>query len=232
MKNGRITICTAGYSHKHGFIRIYPTKMNMSLRRWNIVKVPLERNPQDSRKESWKIEGSKSEWDTLNEKVEILGTLPRENHLSLIANLEDGCITELNEAKRSLGIIKPVIEECSLSEQDEYEGTIQMTLSGRPQPKIREQYKMVPRVRYRCAHCKASGSHDQQVLEWGFYEWFRKNPGKEKQVWENAQIFSESHEIYFFVGSIFRHWSSFSIISVLRLPKGPVAKPLSPLKKF
>ena len=175
--------------------------------------------------------GAKSEWDTLGEKAEILGTLPREKRLNLIANLEDGCITELNEAKRSLGMIKPVIEECYLSEQDEHDGTIQMTLSGRPQPKVREQYKMVPRIKYRCANCKASGSHDQQVLEWGFYEWFRKNPDKADQVWENAQVLSKKHKIYFLVGSIFRYRSSFSIISVLRLPKGRVTKSLFPLKK-
>ncbi len=231
MKNGRTSVCTAGYSHQHGFLRIYPTKMDMPLKRWDIIKVPLECNFQDNRKESWKIEGAKSEWDTLGEKVEVLGSYPEAKRLNLVANLVDGCISDINAEKRSLGIVKPAIEECYFSEQDEFDASTQMTLQGQPLPKVREQYKQVPRIKYRCTNCKAGKFHDQQVLEWGFYEWFRKHLDKPEQVWENAQIFSDKHEIYFFVGSIFRYWSSFSIISVLRQRKGAITPPLFPLKK-
>ena len=51
------------------------------------------------------------------------------------------------------------------------------------------------------------------------------------EVWDAALINSDRHEQYFFVGNMFRHRSSFLIISVLRLPSGPVSTPLVPFKK-
>lgn len=232
IRNGRITICTAGYSYKHGFIRIYPTRLDMRLPQWSIVKVPLERNPQDTRKESWKIQGSRREWDRLSEKVKVIGKLKQKDRLSLIANLVTECIETFNEEKRSLGIIKPIIEECYFSEQEDYDALTQYDLLGRPLPKVKEQYPIVPRIKYRCLNCKAKTKHNQQVIEWGFYEWLRKYPDKADQVWENAHIYSPNHEIFFFVGNLYRHRSKFIIISVLRLPKGSISKPLSKLIKI
>jgi hypothetical protein len=98
-------------------------------------------------------------------------------------------------------------------------------------PMVKEQYPRAPRIKYRCTGCKSMASHDQQVLEWGFYEWLRKNPDKADQVWENARIYSPQHEIFFFVGNLFKYRNKFLIISVLRLPKAPISKPLIQLKK-
>jgi len=231
IKNGRVTVCTAGYSSQLGFIRVYPTKVGMPLHQWNIVKVPLERNPQDTRVESWKIQGAKSEWERLSEKIQVVGDLKRDKRLNLIANLADECVNTINEAKRSLGIIKPVIEKCYFSEQEDYDTSTQLTLLGIPLPKVKEQYPFVPRIRYRCTGCKCKTAHDQQVIEWGFYEWIRKNPDKADQVWENALIHSPKHEVFFFLGNLFRYRNVFLIISLLRLPKAPILKPLIQLKK-
>jgi hypothetical protein len=231
IKNGRVTVCTAGYSPKHGFMRVYPTKIEMPLRRWSIVKVPLERNPQDTRRESWKIQGAKGEWDRLSEKIEIVGELEREKRLELVANLADDCVNVINEEGRSLGIIKPVIEKCYFSEQEDYDASTQLTLLGKPLPKNKKQYQSVPRIKYRCVNCKAVAPHDQQVLDWGFYEWIRKNPDKADQVWKNALIHSSKHETFFLLGNLFRYRNRFLIISVLSLPKEPVSKSLiQPIK--
>src|SRR5229473_3507240 len=67
----RITVCTAGYSPSHGLVRIYPVPANSHMKRWNVVKVPLERNPKDTRAESWKIQGSKGEWEGIAKKIEL-----------------------------------------------------------------------------------------------------------------------------------------------------------------
>jgi hypothetical protein len=61
LRDNRISVCTAGYSRALGFIRLYPTRTDSPLRVWNIVSVQVERNPMDSRAESWKIVGAKSE---------------------------------------------------------------------------------------------------------------------------------------------------------------------------
>lgn len=231
IRNGRTTICTAGYSPTHGFTRIFPTKIEMPLRQWSIVRVPVERNPKDTRGESWKIEGAKSEWDSLEKKVEIVGELGLKDRLNIVAGLVDDCVETIGMARRSLGIIRPTIEECYLSKQEDYDVSTQLTLLGHPLPKTKEQYPTIPRIRYRCSKCKAKKAHDQQVLEWGFYEWMRKNPDNPSQVWENARIRSSEHELFFLIGNLLRHRNRFVIISVLRLGKRPVHQPLvKPIK--
>jgi len=232
IRNGRTTICTAGYSPSLGFIRIYPTKHTSPLNRWNIVKVPVERDPRDTRMESWKIQGSKREWSRLNEKIEPVGKFnKKEDQLHLIANLTDCCVKDVNDEKRSLCIVKPAIKECYFCPEENYDPFIQKTLFGPPPPKSKKQYRKFPKIKYNCSECKMEHYHDQTVLEWGFYEWFRKNPDKIEQVWDNALLDSPDHEIFFFVGNMLRYRNAFLIISILRLPKGPVSVPLIPFKK-
>jgi hypothetical protein len=231
IKNGRTTICTAGYSKSLGFVRIYPTKHTSPLTQWNIVKVPVERDPRDTRRESWKIQGSKSEWGRLDEKIEIIDGIRREDRLNLIANLVDDCVKNINDEMRSFGIVKPTIKERYFSETADYDPSIQTTLFGPPPPKSKKQYPEIPKIKYCCSKCRAEKPHDMTVLEWGFYEWLRKHPDKIDQVWENALLDSPSHEIFFLLGNMLRYRNAFLIISVLRLPKGPVSKPLIPLIK-
>lgn len=231
LRDGRLTVCTAGYSEKFGFIRVYPTTLYMPWKQWDIVSVPVERNPQDNRNESWKIEGSKHEWNKLHEKISIQGKLKEKHRLDVIHNLMDGCVRDINDSKRSLGIVKPTIDQCFFAEQKNYDSTTQIDLSGLEQPKVKDQYRDQPRIKYRCNDCKMTTHHDQQVLEWGFYEWMRKEPEKIDQVWDNACINSDKHDIFFFLGNHFRYRSSFFIVSVLRPRKRGIQKSLIPFKK-
>jgi len=232
IKNGRVTVCAAGYSETLGFIRIFPTKTIMPLNRWSIVKVPVERDPRDSRIESWKIQGSKSEWDRLSERVQVVGKLHPGDRLNLVANLVDGCVKDINEAKRSLGIVKANIKKCYFCPEEDFDPTLQATLFGSPLPSTKKQYHEFPRIQYKCSNCRAKKHHDQTVLEWGFYEWMRKHPENIEQVWENAQIFSPEHDCFFFVGNMRDRRTAFLIISILRLRKGVVSKPLVPFRKW
>ena len=232
MKNGRTTVCTAGYSKTRGFVRIYPTKYTSPLTRWSIVKVPVERNSRDTRGESWKIQGSKRDWDRLDKKIQVVGELKRSDRLSLLANLTDGCVKDINDIRRSLGIVKPIIKKCYFCSEENYDPVLQTVLFGPPPPKTKKQYRDIPKIEYFCSKCKAKNPHDQTVLEWGFYEWFRKHPDKIDQVWENALIYSPKHEIFFLVGNMLRYRNAFLIISILRLPKGPIYVPLVPRIKW
>jgi hypothetical protein len=161
----------------------------------------------------------------------VIGEFSRENRLNLVANLADKCVNVLNEEKTSLGIVKPIIQKCYLSEQEDFDTSQQLNLLGLPLPKVKDQFAYIPRIQYNCSQCMAKNIHDQQVIEWGFYEWIRKNPDKANQVWENALLNSPKHEKFFLVGNLFRYRNIFLIVSVLRLPKGNVSKPLlQPIK--
>ncbi len=232
MRDRRVSVCTGGYSPKLGFIRLYPTGRDAPLKRWSIIQVPVERNPQDSRPESWKIEGSKAEWPRLSEKIEVVGELNRKERLNLVANLGDECVEDIRSDNRSLGIVKPKILKTYYADRDRFDPEIQTTLLDGYGIMVKANYPYQPRVEYSCPNCKTKvGKHNQQLIEWGVYEWMRKEPKKLDQVWENLRLESPDHETYFFVGNIFTHQNRFLIISSLPLPKGPISEPLVPFKK-
>ena len=83
LKDGRKVVCTACYSHKYGLIRIYPIPPKIRMRRWDLMNILLEKNPQDTRVESWKVQGSKSEWDKLEQNISSRGNLKRQEWIKL-----------------------------------------------------------------------------------------------------------------------------------------------------
>ncbi len=237
LKDGRVTVCAAGWSETLGFVRIYPTRTDTDWRRWDVVRVEVERNERDTRRESWKIVGSRGEWETLSERVEVVGRVrSAEERRNPVGNLTDSCVQVLNEQKRSLGIIKPAeILDTYFKPNDDYGQLFQQGLPGMTElgsVQVKRDFPLEPRIRYRCPVCLTrQGHHDQQVLEWGFFEWLRKHPEAPEQVWENAGFHHPKTDIYLFVGNQAAHRTSFLVISVLRVPSGPIAKPLFPYTK-
>lgn len=227
-RNGRNTVCVGGYSPKLGFIRVYPTRIDFPMKRWDIVKVEVGRSNRDIRKESWKIVGSRAEWQRLSEKIETVGKLKkRDEKEKLVFNNVDGCITTLQKSGRSLGIIKPEIENFYFAKRKKYDGLIQLEFNstsptGMKNPlKTKKHYPVIPRIKYRCSNCGAKTGHDQQVLEWGCYEWIRRFPEKKEQLWENLRLTDPDYDIFFLVGNLNYHPRSFMIISVLRFKREP-----------
>lgn len=228
-KNGRKTYCVAGYSPKYKFIRMYPTNVYCKqLKVWNIVKVPLERNPQDIRPESWRIQGSKKEWNRLEEKIEVVGKYPKKERRQLIYNLLDECRDDINEEKRSLGIIKPVKIEGLFEERKKLLEKKQLYLSDfidvtpprNHWVKTKSEYKYIPYIKYTCSDCKASqGYHRQQLLSIEAYEWMRKHPEKQDQLWDNYRIKDPEFDVYLFIGNQRLYFTSFMVISIFRFKK-------------
>lgn len=210
----------------------------MKWKRWDVVRLQAERNERDTRGESWKIVGSRDEWETLVDHVDIVGHVNSPSaRRDMIGNLTDSCVESLNEQKRSLGIIKPSeILRTYFADNLLYGQLFQLGLPNMTELDsvlVKRDFPVEPRIRYRCSDCQAKqGYHDQQILEWVFFEWVRKNPDKKEQVWENARFGHEDTDIYLFVGNQLAHRKSFMTISILRVPKGAVATPLFPYKKI
>jgi len=216
LKDGRVAICVAGWSRTLGFIRIYPTRLTSPLQQWSIVSVRVEKNPTDSRRESWKIVGSASDWDRLDENIRVLGSLDRDERKTLVPTLVSGCVSTLNESHVSLGIVRPSELRGYLSAREDVDHTVQRTLLGGSVPKTKINYPLRPRAQYRCGECHAENGHDQQIIEIGCYEWFRKNPGKEAQVFENLRMNDPEYEKYLLVGNQANHRTSYLVIGVIR----------------
>ncbi|MBI4153912.1 hypothetical protein HY501_01115 [Candidatus Woesearchaeota archaeon] len=219
LRDGRYSVCVAGYSEKYGFIRLYPTKTSSPLQTWNVVKVRVERSNLDSRSESWKIEGSKSEWDRLDSKIIVLGKLTRERRIELLRKLSCDATEELLGKKRSLGIVKPLILGWELVGLKANEG-VQTTLTGL-KLKSKKHFPYKPYIRYSCLPvCKGKKPHFQQIMEWGVYMWFEKNKGKNydacMKVFDNLRVNDNDYEKYFLVGNLNFKRKTFGVISVLR----------------
>ncbi len=232
LKDGRQTVCVGGWSSSYGFIRLYPTNVVSDLNRWNIVEVPVERNESDDRFESWKIKGSRSEWNELHRKIKRVGRLEGSSRWKLINQIPKvGCISELNDKHASLGLIWPrKIVGFGLRDRESWDHGRQMSLTDFGgfeysqhlfRVMTKRHFPFVPFIEWECpGPCGLKqGYHHSQVLEWGVYEWFRKvNFDREKceQVFDNLHLEDESWSRWFFVGNLHRYRRSFMIISVLR----------------
>lgn len=197
----------------------------MPLNRWNIVRVPVEkpiRPRYDGRTESWKIVGSQREWHKLSEKVEVIGRYQRKKQPELVRSLVDNCVCDIYDSRRSLGIIKPRILDHYFEKQD-FKTFTQQTLDGELRMKVKDEFPIEPRIKYQCSGCRVGRRyHDQQLLEWGVYEWIRKKPTKPEQVWENLGLDDPEYEKFFLVGNLYRFPIAFIIISILRFKKSVV----------
>ena len=221
ISDSRVTVCTAGWSPTRGLVRVYPVPPASNMRRWNVVKVPLERNPRDSRAESWKIQGSRSEWDRVAAKIELRDRVTsRDEKFEILGELEGkfgvDCVDTLNKQKASLGIIKPASLACSFVRRSDHEEDRQATLDGAEPYITFKNYPQKPVATYRCPSCTAKHPHKQQIIEWGVFEWMRKNPDQPEKVFENLHIGEEGYHTSLLVGNMALHRNSFMVISIFR----------------
>lgn len=226
ISGGRKSICTAGYSpSRDSLIRLYPVPTNVHPDRWTIFQVPVERNKQDVRSESWKIKGSHDEWDNLYKKLRYVGELKnkeRKNLLAkLIAKFGVDCVKVLNENKESLGFITPKSMKPYFEDRKTLDKTVQIRLDSDLPYKTIHNYDKQPRMEYVCSNCQAKNPHDQQIIEWGVYEWMRKNPNDHEKVWENLHITDPEYDQWFLVGNQARYLTAFMIISLYRFKRKP-----------
>lgn len=221
MSDGRQTVCTGAWSPTKGFIRLYPIDPQSNIfSRWDVIDVEVERNSRDSRHESWKIKGRKKDQ---KERVEVKGEYPRDKRATLLYNLEDDCVNTINNAKRSLGIIKPSdIDELLFEEWDEDEDSlVQAKLFEEAdgfKPDNREDFDYNIKLRYTCSSCETKqGYHEQSLLEWGAYMGLKNNPENPDQLWENYRFGDEEYNHWLFVGNMNKYKNSFIVISVVWL---------------
>ncbi len=224
LKDLRKTVCYAGYSSEHGLIRIYPVPPSVKMKRWQRVEVQLERNPQDVRKESCQIRGSKADWSRLGQKITRCEQLKRKEWVELLYSLHEqfgvDCVEQLNKNRLSLGLVKPRNFKPYFEKRKNFDASKQATLFGGEPFWTIHNYGFQPRLKYQCQNCElARGYHDQQIIEWGVYEWMRKNPTNIEGVWKNLHVGEEDFETSLLVGNQARQLTSFIVISIFRHKK-------------
>lgn len=222
-RDGKIVICMAGYSlSDDAFVRIFPVHHGLNLRRWDIVQADVELNKRDRRFESWKLRGS---YHTIDKRIRKTGTFGEKQRLPLIHKIASSCVKEINDARRSLGIVKAERVSASYKRNGKNEGLFQSQIYGDDGLHTRRDYPHVPYYNYQCAAGGCSG-HNQQLLEWGAFEYLRKNPLDGEGLWAALRVYDERYDHYLLVGNQWAHRSAFMVISDLRF-KRPDAVQLS-----
>lgn len=223
MADGRQTVCTGAWSPTRGFIRLYPIDPKANLfSRWDVIEAEVERNPNDTRHESWKIKGRKR---NQTEKVEIKGKYPRPNRATLLYHLQDECVNVVNDAKRSLGVVRPDnIDKLQFKPwEDNDEPHVQSKLFEdleETKPDNREDFAYNIKLRYTCPKCSTKqGYHDHTILEWGAYMGLKNNPDNPDQLWDNYRFGDDDYNHWLFVGNMNRFKNSFIVISVIPVKK-------------
>lgn len=223
LKDQRKTICTAGYSDELGFVRVYPTYHFDDIHIWDKVSIEVKKVSSDTRNESWK-KLAQAQF----KKISTIKNNKKAKETLLESICQDCCTHDLNEERRSLAVIKPQIEDCYFKEITTTEEGKLITMSlmdffttqktpKRKSLQVKKNFNVIPYIKYRCGdNCKTKKAHNQQVLEWGGYQWIQKQPDNMNQLWENFRIFDEEWYKYFFIGNLHDQRTSWLIISILR----------------
>ncbi|WP_158854949.1 hypothetical protein [Halorhabdus sp. CUG00001] len=218
-KDGRHTVCLGGWSESKGFVRLYPTHKYSNAKRWNVIKVPVIKDPDDYRDESWKIVGSKEDWDHLHEKIEKVDELSRPEAIELTKKIPKTCRHIINNREQSLGLVEPEIENVYLNPIEDPE-PIHTDLEGN-RLKSKGAYQQKLYVEYTCKDvCEAKTGHDQHCIEWGMYRFWDNHPDRDpEEVIDALHLRDDDYKKFFFIGNQKNHPTSYIIISVIRWKK-------------
>lgn len=175
--DGRLFVCTAGYDLElRQAIRIYPLARALCPPRWSVCRVPVERNPNDSRRESWKVRGDRSPGahDQINRIIRPVQQLTSIGvQREIIRTLTVSSLAQANERRLSLCIILPSDLpriDLEAGEAAEMQPTPDM-FGNLDHVPVAARFKWHPRLRFR----DEAASHDLMLRDWGCYELMRKH---------------------------------------------------------
>lgn len=215
--DGRVFVCSAGVSPElRKLVRIYPlAKWNIP-HRWDIHRVPVERNPKDSRWESWKIKAPRDveHHSGVNLHFEKLGTVTKGKRQEMLSKYVVSGVGEANEKRLSLAIIHPKRAEVYFKYNPDSPDSPELGLFEDDQQKRSElgakRFLWMPRLKFE----DETGGHDWQIRDWGSYELMRKRGyDYAKEHLAKALHLSESSSLL--VGNMNNHRTTWLIISVL-----------------
>jgi hypothetical protein len=226
----RVFVCSAGVSREmDGLLRIYPLARQHAPKRWTINQVPLERNPKDSRKESWKLQGDRSlgAHERINVIFRGIDVVPQSDRARLLERYVVKSIAEANQQRLSLGVIHPIAsprllfdfnpespESPQLYMFDDFRATAPDAGAKR--------FSFIPRVQFG----DADGIHSLTLRDWGCFEFMRKYGDARRH--ELSTALGLDAECSLLIGNLNHHRTGWLVISVLRgiRPRPAIQQPL------
>jgi hypothetical protein len=188
--DGRVFVCSAGASPEmRSLVRLYPLARRESPSRWSRSRVHVERNPRDSRMESFQIAGDRSQegHDEINGRFDVVGSVARPHRDSLLASFVGGSIKSLNASRKSLAVIQAVAPpRLHFTDSEQSPDSPQLSLFAQTETEHRDlgarRFAYQPRLEF----CDEDGWHDLQLRDWGAYEFMRKHGNQRRHELRHA----------------------------------------------
>lgn len=220
--DGREMVCSAGYDLElKRLVRIYPLGRYKAPTRWSISSVQLQRNPKDSREESWQLATDLRTLDHDRANQAFLTdsqTIPADKRYQMLSKHFVGSVDEANERRMSLALIQPKhLPTFDLDWKEGHPDAPQMALFDHGEstrPRGTERFPFVPRLTFQ----DEAGNHRLQLRDWGVYEGYRKfgtNGQRLTQQLADALHINESSCLL--IGNLCNQRNAWLVISVLNL---------------
>jgi hypothetical protein len=215
-------ICTAGINEEGEWRRLYPfpekTMIRKEVKLWDVIEVETAKPTDDPRRESRKIKNSSIK--TIDRIVN------REKRKEIIKNLTESSLENALNEKRSLVLIKPIIEGFKIRKG--IREPLQFTLDG--QRFRKHPYGDISLI-YRwscsksCRYCN-NKSHNSRCFDWGSNYLYRKYKNeKEAQIKVRNKLLFEMkyyNDTWFALGTTRqRPWKRWMIVGLLFMKKEP-----------
>jgi hypothetical protein len=213
-RDGRVFVCSAGISPTlRSLIRIYPLARRNTPPRWSVSTVKLIRNPDDSRTESFKLEGDRRpgahEW--INNSFQIDGMWPPAARADLLSRYVVGSIPEANDKRLSLAIIHPDQVELTFKHNPDSPDSPLLTLFDlEPRPtEGAKRFAYIPQLSFK----DADRENHLMLRDWGCFEFMRKQGDAKRFQLSDALHLTPLSSLL--VGNFNQHRTSWLVISVL-----------------
>jgi hypothetical protein len=213
--DGRVFVCSAGVSGTlRSLVRIYPLARYGAPPRWSVNTITLERNPKDSRAESFKLAGDRSPGahNRINTGFVGAGDYPPPLRADLLKSYAVESIAEANARRLSLAMLHPDAVSLEFDHNPDSPDSPQLTLFDlQPRPtEGAKRFAYIPRLRFR----DASGEHRLMLRDWGCFEFMRKHGDGRRAELADALHLDSSCSLL--IGNLNHHRNAWLVISVLR----------------
>ena len=193
-------ICSVGLCPDKGLIRVYPLLAEVPMSQWRTYEVAIEKDASDTRIETWKPDLSFAPHEIANKKKDRYKLIGMMTKHWLAESIDD-----LNAEKRSLAVVIP--ERITGLEFRERKA------DERSSSYCKKMVSKQPRISYELGGKK----HNQQLMEFGCYQWLVKQSGRPGNLWDNLGFYNKNFRHVFLVGNYRTHRNSWGIISVMQV---------------
>lgn len=228
--DGRTFVCSAGYHPDLGLARIYPLAMRDAPADWSLVDVQLQRNPKDSRGESWQLAADRTpgRHDVINSAAfRVVGKVARDDRRDVVPERHYVAgIRQANAERRSLALVRPADFEIVWTRPDSTPVDMhQLELITAHDAGATARWDRIPRLRFTDGDSQQE-EHFLQVREWGLYELIRKH-GAEYAAQDTARALHLTRDSVLLVGNVNNHRNAWLVIKVLNLHGSQMHLPLT-----